>query len=220
MGYRAHLNDYIIKGYDAEVSCDATKATIKQKQSFGWSMYQPFATIDVVYTFSANGLYIHCDLEAGNKLTFLPRFGLRMFLPKAYDKVSYYGYGPYESYIDKHRADYLGNFEARVSDMHEDYIKPQENSSHYGCKHVTVSDGTTKVTFKHDEGLSFNASEYTQEELSTKRHNYELEKSGYTVFCADAYMAGVGSNSCGPQLKERYRVPLPKLSADFHMTVS
>ncbi|MBR5896644.1 MAG: glycoside hydrolase family 2, partial [Lachnospiraceae bacterium] len=123
-------------------------------------------------------------------------------------------------YIDKHRADYLGNFEAKISDMHEDYIKPQENSSHYGCKHVTVSDGTTKVTFKHDEGLSFNASEYTQEELSTKRHNYELEKSGYTVFCVDAYMAGVGSNSCGPQLKERYRVPLPKLSADFCMTIS
>ena len=218
--YRAHLNDYIIKGYDAEVSCDGTKATIKQKQSFGWSMYQPFATIDVVYTFSAEGLDIHCDLEAGNKLTFLPRFGLRLFLPKEYDKVSYYGYGPYESYIDKHRADYLGNFEAKISDMHEDYIKPQENSSHYGCKHVTVSDGTTKVTFKHDEGLSFNASEYTQEELSTKRHNYELEKSGYTVFCVDAYMAGVGSNSCGPQLKERYRVPLPKLSADFCMTIS
>ncbi|SCX14011.1 beta-galactosidase [Lachnospiraceae bacterium YSD2013] len=218
--YRAHLNDYIIKGYDVEVSGDDTKAIIKQKQSFGWSMYQPFATIDVVYTFSADGLDIHCDLEAGNKLTFLPRFGLRLFLDKTYDKVSYYGYGPYESYIDKHRADYLGNFEAKVSDMHEDYIKPQENSSHYGCKHVTVSDGTTKVTFKHDEGLSFNASEYTQEELSTKRHNYELEKSGYTVFCADAYMAGVGSNSCGPMLKECYRVPLPKLSADFHMTVS
>ncbi|MBR6307104.1 MAG: glycoside hydrolase family 2 [Lachnospiraceae bacterium] len=217
--YRAHLNDYIIKGYDAEVSCDGTKVTIKQKQSFGWSMYQPFATIDVVYTFSAKGLDIHCDLEAGNKLTFLPRFGLRMFLPVTYDKVSYYGYGPYESYIDKHRADYLGNFEAKVRDMHEDYIKPQENSSHFGCKHVTVTDGTTQVTFKHDEGLSFNVSEYTQEELSTKRHNYELEKSGYTVFCADAYMAGVGSNSCGPQLKECYRVPLPKLTADFSMMI-
>jgi len=55
-----------------------------------------------------------------------------MFLNRSFDKVSYYGYGPYESYIDKHRADYLGNFEALVDSMHEDYIRPQENSSHYG----------------------------------------------------------------------------------------
>ncbi len=218
--YRAHLNDYIIKGYNTEVTSADTKAFIKQKQTFGWSMYQPFATIDVVYTFSSEGLDIHCDLEAGNKLQFLPRFGLRLFLDKNYDKVSYYGYGPYESYIDKHRADYIGNFEAKVSDMHEDYIKPQENSSHYGCRHVTVTDGDGKVSFTHENGLSFNASEYTQEELAGKRHNYELERSGFTVLCVDAYMAGVGSNSCGPMLKECYRVPLPKLTADFHMIIS
>lgn len=218
--YRAHLNDYIIKGYDTKVTVTDNKASIKQKQSFGWSMYQPFATIDVVYTFSSEGLDIHCDLEAGNKLQFLPRFGLRLFLDRSYDKVSYYGYGPYESYIDKHRADYIGNFEAKVSDMHEDYIKPQENSSHYGCRYVTVTDGEGKVSFTHETGLSFNASEYTQEELAGKRHNYELEKSGFTVLCIDAYMAGVGSNSCGPMLKECYRVPLPKLTADFHMIIS
>ena len=217
--YRAHLNDYIIKGYDVSVTVTGSKAVITQKQSFGWSMYQPFAVMDVTYTFSAEGLDIHSELEAGNKLKFLPRFGLRMFLNRSFDKVSYYGYGPYESYIDKHRADYLGNFEALVDSMHEDYIKPQENSSHYGCRHVTITDGNVRITFRNKDGLSFNASEYTQEELAAKKHNYELERSGFTVFCADAYMAGVGSNSCGPQLKECYRVPLPKLTADFHMTV-
>ncbi len=217
--YRAHLNDYIIKGYDTEVTVEGKQAVIKQKQSFGWSMYQPFAVIDVIYTFSSEGLDIHCELEASNKLKFLPRFGIRMFLDRSFDKVSYYGYGPFESYIDKHRADYLGNFEDTVENMYEDYIKPQENSSHYGCRHVTVSGSSAGVTFWDDKGLSFNASEYTQEELSSKRHNYELERSGYTVLCIDAYMAGVGSNSCGPQLKECYRVPLPKLTADFHMSL-
>ena len=217
--YRAHLNDYIIKGYDTEVTVEGKQAVIKQKQSFGWSMYQPFAVIDVIYTFSSEGLDIHCELEASNKLKFLPRFGIRMFLDRSFDKVSYYGYGPFESYIDKHRADYLGNFEDTVENMYEDYIKPQENSSHYGCRHVTVSDGSSGVRFTDDKGLSFNVSEYTQEELSSKRHNYELERSGYTVLCVDAYMAGVGSNSCGPQLKECYRVPLPELTADFHMSL-
>ena len=41
-------------------------------------------------------------------LPYLPRLGLRLFLPKQMDRASYFGYGPYESYVDKHRASYKG----------------------------------------------------------------------------------------------------------------
>lgn len=60
---------------------------------------------------------------------------------KQFDQVEYYGYGPYESYIDKHQASYMGVFSQHISEMHEDYIKPQENSSHYGCEYVNISSG-------------------------------------------------------------------------------
>lgn len=76
------------------------------------------------------------------------------------------------------------------------------------------------MTFTSGQGLSFNVSEYTQEELAEKRHNYELEKCPYHVICIDSHMAGVGSNACGPQLAEKYRVPLPRLSADFCFRVN
>ncbi len=217
--YRAHLNDYVVKGYDAEVSTTSRGVEIKQKQSFGWSIHQPIAYMDVVYILNAAGMDIYCELETGNKVTFLPRFGVRLFVPKRFDRVSYYGYGPFESYIDKHQASYMGNFEADICDMYEDYIKPQENSSHFGCKHVSVTDGEVSLSFTSKNGLSFNASEYTQEELATKRHNFDLVKSKSNILCVDYMMAGVGSNSCGPQLNEKYRLPLPMLSADFHMTI-
>ena len=90
--------------------------------------------------------------------------------------------------------------------MHEDYIRPQENGSHFGCKRMSVSDGTTVLRFTKHEGFSFNASCYTQEELAAKQHNFELEKSGYSVICADFFMAGVGSAACGPALAEKYRL--------------
>ena len=80
---------------------------------------------------------------------------------------------------------------------------------------MQISDGETTVRFTSGSEFSFNASEYTQEELAGKRHNYELEKSGSSVICIDSKMAGVGSNSCGPALAEKYRIPLPELSADF-----
>lgn len=62
-------------------------------------------------------------------------------------------------------------------------------------------------------------SEYTQEELSEKRHNFELEKCESNVICVDGGMAGVGSNACGPALAEKYRLPLPAASIRLHMEI-
>lgn len=135
------------------------------------------------------------------ELPFLPRFGVRMFLDKSASAVTYYGYGPYESYSDKHLASYMGKFDTTVADMHEDYVKPQENGSHYGCKYAKI--GPVEV---YGKAFSFNASEYTQEELMSKAHNFELEKSGMTVLCIDYRQCGIGSNSCGPQLTEKERL--------------
>ncbi len=218
--FRAHLNDYIVKVYNTEVSKLEDDVVISSRQSFGWSMYQPFAYMDVTYKINTSGeLEIKCNLEATNKLTFLPRFGIRMFVPKSFDRVDYFGYGPWESYVDKHQASYIGNFSAKISDMYEDYVKPQENSSHYGCKHMTLKGNKIQIRFEAGKEFSFNASEYTQEELADKKHNYDLEKCKDNVICIDYKMAGVGSNSCGPILAEKYRIELPKLSAEFRIMV-
>ncbi len=218
--YRAHLNDYTVKVYEVEVSKQDTYVTVTVKQSFGWSMYQPFMYGTVVYTVYGTGeLRIQTTMEATNKLTFLPRFGIRLFVPKEFAKVEYFGYGPTESYVDKHQATYLGNFHATVAELYEDYVKPQENSSHYGCKHVTVCNEEIGLHFKAGNTFSFNVSEYTQEELASKKHNYELEKCEDTVICIDYKMAGVGSNSCGPQLAEKYRIELPKVEAEFRLNI-
>ncbi|MBQ7851179.1 MAG: beta-galactosidase, partial [Clostridia bacterium] len=147
-----------------------------------------------------------CDAERREQDPFLPRFGLRLFLPKAMDRITYFGYGPYESYIDKRRSSFRSLYSAKVSDLHEDYLKPQENGSHYDCSMVQAADAETTLQVIGGS-FSFSASPYTQEELTGKKHNFELEKCDSTVLCIDAYQSGIGSNSCGPALAEAYRVP-------------
>lgn len=218
--YRAHLHDYDVKVYSTDIAeCDGgVKITVSQ--SFGWNIHQPFARGEVTYTVCAGGeLKVQTKLTMSEKVEMLPRFGIRMFLPKSFEDVEYYGYGPVESYADKHRASYIGKFSAKVPEMFENYIRPQENSSHFGCKYMTISNGPTTLRFEAAGDLSFNASEYTQEELAGKRHSFELEKCGSTVLCVDAGMAGVGSNSCGPALLEKYRLPLPEVKLDIIMSV-
>ena len=47
----------------------------------------------------------------------------------------------------------------------------------------------------------------TQEELTRKKHNFELVPVRETVLCLDFAQAGMGSNSCGPELLPQYHVP-------------
>ena len=125
--------------------------------------------------------------------------------------VTYCGVGPWESYADKRQASHYGLFHSTVRDMHEDYIRPQENGAHTGCDYMTVENGSlalsaVAVVPTKENTFSFQISEYTQEELTRKAHNYELERSPHTVLCLDYAQSGIGSNSCGPELLEQYRL--------------
>jgi len=146
-------------------------------------------------------------VERNADMPWLPRFGIRLFLPKACDTAEYYGFGPDESYCDKHHGSRLGLYQTSAAQNHEDYIKPQENGSHFGCEYVKLTDARgTGLCARLNAPFSFSLSPYTQEELSEKAHNYELAESGCTMLCLDYKQSGVGSNSCGPQLLERYRL--------------
>ena len=135
----------------------------------------------------------------------LPRFGVRMFLDKKLTDARYFGMGPQESYRDKHQAASHGLYRANVGDLHEDYIRPQENGSHYDCEYVELNNSRYGIVVSAENAFSFNASYYTQEELEMKTHNYELTESDSVVFCVDYALNGIGSNSCGPVVLDQYR---------------
>ena len=176
---------------------------------------QRAATIEVVWRVENDGR-ITCRAEVSRDavMAYLPRFGLRLFLPRAAEQVTYWGYGPGESYVDKHRSCWYGRFDTTVSALHEDYLRPQENGSHFGCREVQVGDGTVALTVAGQD-FSFNASHYTQGELEGRRHNFELKESEWTVLCLDAYHSGVGSGSCGPQLMNEYRLMSEHFTMEF-----
>jgi len=192
--------------YDVSVEV-GDEAMITARFSLGAVSLPNIATGTAVWRVRMNG-----RIEAGISLRrregapALPRFGLRLRLPGEVNRVRYFGYGPFESYKDKHRASVKHLFESTVEAMHEDYIRPQENGSHWNCDYVRLSGplGGLEVT---GEEFSFNASPFTQEELERKAHNFELEPCGDTVFCLDYRQNGIGSNSCGPALIPRYAMP-------------
>lgn len=149
---------------------------------------------------------VKMDVERDMEFPMLPRFGLRLFLNSEFADVTYSGIGPEESYVDKRHAGSHGVYRAAVEEMHEDYLRPQENGSHTDCDYVKVSNDDQSIYAVGEKTFSFNASVYTQEELTDKAHSYELEKCGSTVLCLDYAQSGIGSNSCGPELSKEYRL--------------
>ncbi len=195
------------KVYDTSCELKDGIAVISCSMSISAIYIQKIIEINATWEIDVNGdMRMELDCKKKADFPYLPRFGLRMFLPKTFDNVEYFGYGPFESYEDKHISSYLGQFADKVENLHEDYIKPQENGSHYGCKQFNINDGAVALYVCSQKAFSFNASRYTQEELSSKMHNYELEKGDDIVLCLDYKQSGVGSGACGPELLEQYRM--------------
>ncbi len=203
---RAGFDRTSVRAYGVNVEKVKQGVQIHCKMAMAANAVQKMLDMDTTWTVDGNGtIRVEMNVKRNTEFPMLPRFGLRLFLDKGMDTVSYYGMGPMESYRDKRWASSHSLYTAKVEDMHEDYIKPQENSSHYDCLLVEVSGNGQKLLAVAENAFSFNASVYTQEELTQKKHNYELQASEETILCLDYAQTGIGSNSCGQPLLQKYR---------------
>ena len=203
---KAHYDKAYTRAYTTEVVQGKHGVKITSHASVVAETVQKILDVTITWKIEAAGK-IDADIAVTKDDEFpdLPRFGVRMFLDKKLSAVRYFGMGPQESYCDKHQAASHGLYQVNVDDLHEDYIRPQENGSHYDCEYVELNNSRYGIVASAEKAFSFNASYYTQEELEKKTHNYELIESDSVVFCVDYALNGIGSNSCGPVVLEQYR---------------
>ena len=203
---KAHYDKAYTRAYTTEVVQGKHGVKITSHASVVAETVQKILDVTITWKIEAAGK-IDADIAVTKDDEFpdLPRFGVRMFLDKKLSAVRYFGMGPQESYCDKHQAASHGLYRADVGDLHEDYIRPQENGSHYDCEYVELNNSRYGIVASAEKAFSFNASYYTQEELEKKTHNYELIESDSVVFCVDYALNGIGSNSCGPVVLDQYR---------------
>lgn len=228
--FRAHYDMVSERTYDTSCIVKDGCAVITYTSCLSAPTVQPILRINAEWTVSAEGtITSRMHVTKNSEFPMLPRFGVRMILKKDMRNVNYIGMGPYESYVDKHHASWHGAFSASIDDMHEDYIMPQENGSHYDCSYVKIGSlrendiktdmSAHSITATSAVPFSMNASPYTAEELTTAAHNYELPESGKSVLCIDYRQNGIGSNSCGPELDEKYKFDEDEWEFGFTMHV-
>lgn len=115
--------------YETQVGWDGDSVVIHSVLSISAVYLQRILDIEAFWTVDGAGR-VACRFEVKKNphTPFLPRFGLRLFLPARMEQVTYLGRGPVESYRDKRWASTVGLYTSHVRDMHEDYIKPRKTA--------------------------------------------------------------------------------------------
>lgn len=145
---------------------------------------------------------------------YIQRVGFKLALDNSNDKCSYYGFGPYESYCDKHNHSKVGKYSFKVSKCKNPYLKSQDYGSHFYTSYVEFKD----LLITADHPFSFSALPNSEDDLLKFTHNYDLPIRNIVFVNFDVATAGVGSHSCGPMLNEKYLVPVSS-SNTFYLKI-
>ena len=185
------------------------------------SVFSPeILSISYKWTIYPGGhIEIDMDMERNMRMPALPRFGMIWKLQTVYEKVRYYGNGPFSSYSDKNLACHLGWFDTTVDENFRPHIRPQEDGSHDNVTSLSIKSVDKEVRFSAGKPFSFNVKHYSDEQMTMIKHHDKLQKEPYSFVHIDAIQSGIGTNSCGPVLPERYQVNGPfyhlNYSVDF-----
>lgn len=208
-----------VKCYETSAAESEDAVTVTASLALATPPIAPVMKLNVKYTFSKGcGVKVECHASVSESAPTLPRFGWKFVLPEGFEDVKYFGYGPYESYEDKRLASKISLFRTTATDNFEPYVRPQENSAHFGCKWASVTSVAGHGMFFAADRFSLSASHFSPEQLTAIRHNFELVPERETTVIIDYRNAGIGSNSCGPVLMPEYRVSEKEFDFEFRFS--
>ncbi|MBR2498608.1 MAG: hypothetical protein IKB67_02725 [Clostridia bacterium] len=167
--------------------------------------FYPLISYRLRYSFCANGVNVELKYTQNEDFSLPPRIGLCTELPESFNLIEYLGYGEGETYVDMHRSADFGYYTTCPESEFHHYVKPQESGSHYGTRKLQVSSIDNSLVV--DGEISFSCVPYSINQLKKTAHDFELKKEGKYYLNIDFFMAGSGSNSCGPNIMQKYCVP-------------
>ncbi|MFE9358152.1 glycoside hydrolase family 2 TIM barrel-domain containing protein [Streptomyces olivaceoviridis] len=168
-------------------------------------------TVESVWSLGDDGLELLVEIEPSRGWrTVWPRIGVRFGFPDGtapVDGADWFGLGPFESYPDSLRAARTGRFTAGVHDLSAGYARPQETGHRSRLRRLTLLSGGAEVLRveavpdRSGRRPGFTLSRHTPQETARARHPFELPESTTSHLIIDAAQHGLGSRSCGPDVR-------------------
>ena len=210
--YFLHLEHEVVMNIDYHMEGNILKVevdTINSTTNSAWHFKTKY-----VYTVCPSGdILIDVEGTPSGRVDLapdmLPRIGVSMHLDKSMEHVRYFGMGPGENYADSKEAAQMGLYANTVDGLFTNYVIPQENGNHMGCKWVSMT---------NEGDFNFSASWYEDKDLDDAKHTCDLVKRDYIVFNVDYKQNALGTNSCGQWQLDKYRAKFEDFKLSFRLT--
>lgn len=220
--YFLHLEHEVVMNIDYHMEGNILKVevdTINSTTNSAWHFKTKY-----VYTVCPSGdILIDVEGTPSGRVDLapdmLPRIGVSMHLDKSMEHVRYFGMGPGENYADSKEAAQMGLYANTVDGLFINYVIPQENGNHMGCKWVSMTNDRGMGLLASTEGdFNFSASWYEDKDLDDAKHTCDLVKRDYIVFNVDYKQNALGTNSCGQWQLDKYRAKFEDFKLSFRLT--
>jgi beta-galactosidase len=175
-----------------EGSCTASPKAILHRQS---------------YTIRPDGqIVVENEFTVNKAVPDLPRLGVVLELKPGFEKLKWFGRGPFENYWDRKRAAMIDLYESTVTDQYVPYVLPQEHGNHTDVRWLSLENGKARLLVTAPVLLEFTASHYTADDLFKAFHTFDLKPRAETILSLDYHQRGLGTASCGPDTLPQYKI--------------
>lgn len=220
--YFLHLEHEVVMNIDYHMEGNILKVevdTINSTTNSAWH----FKTKYVYTVYPSGDILIDVEGTPSGRVDLapdmLPRIGVSIHLDKSMEHVRYFGMGPGENYADSKEAAQMGLYANTVDGLFTNYVIPQENGNHMGCKWVSMTNDRGMGLLASTEGdFNFSASWYEDKDLDDAKHTCDLVKRDYIVFNVDYKQNALGTNSCGQWQLDKYRAKFEDFKLSFRLT--
>ena len=172
----------------------------------------PASYSTVTYFVDAQGtIDVTMSYDGHEGLADMFKFGMDLSIPADFGNLTWRGYGPDETYADRHFGSKYGTFSKKVSDNIPEYVMPQACGNHVGVRWAKVVNDIGEgilIEANNAQPLSFSALPYASHELEFANHHFELPEIHKTVLSINLKEMGVGGDdSWGARPEEIFDIP-------------
>ena len=201
------------KGTDTKVkkADDGKTVTVSMKSTYGSSSNTFNVSLDFIIC--ADGtLMVNSFICPQNTGSILPKLGFKLEMPKEMEQLMWFGRGPWDSYRDRKEACFPAIYQSTVSEQYEEYILPQEHGTKQEVRWMSVTNNDGQgLLFVAPDQMAASAVHFRPEDNYTnkdtrKKHTYEFVRCDNAVVNLDAATRGLGNNSCGPDVMDKYEL--------------
>ena len=201
-------------------SDDGKTVTVSLNSTYGSGTYS--FDVDLCFIVCADGtIMVNSLIRPSNTGAILPKLGFRLEMPQEMEQLSWFGRGPWDSYVDRKEACLPAIYQSTVTDQYEEYILPQEHGTKQEVRWLSLTNGEGQgLLFAAPDQMAASAVHFRPEDNyvnsnNRSKHTYQFKTCSTAVVNLDAVTRGLGNNSCGPDVMDKYELKAANTSFRF-----